>query len=201
MIVRYVILATFVLVATGAAGPLEKPMTDLPTPDYHRDSADPAWLAYAAQFHGHLGPWAAAGLRVGMAGRRAVEAKGYFDLAVAVSGPLEKPPQSCFLDGLQVSTGATWGKRNIHWKAADIIVVQFKNTRSGKVMEVCPTPTLLGLVTSFKPSPEAGARDDHALEPIARRIATLPESQLVHVRPPSSKSDRSERGNSADVVR
>jgi hypothetical protein len=29
---------------------------ELPKPDYARDAADPEWLAYAAQFHGHLGP-------------------------------------------------------------------------------------------------------------------------------------------------
>ena len=34
----------------------EEPMFKLPQPDYQRLDSDPAWLAYAAQFHGHLGP-------------------------------------------------------------------------------------------------------------------------------------------------
>ena len=88
----------------------EEPDVELPKPDCTRDASDPDWLAYAAQFHGHLGPWATAGLRLGVAGRRAVGAEGYFDVNVVVEGPFVKPPRSCLLDGVQVATGATWGK-------------------------------------------------------------------------------------------
>ena len=56
-----------------------EPMPQLPKPDYERLDSDPEWLAYAAQFHGHLGPWATAGTRLGMAGVREVGATGYFD--------------------------------------------------------------------------------------------------------------------------
>ena len=164
----------------------EEPM-NLPTPHYERKPGDPDWLAYSTQFHGHLGPWATAGLRVGMAGRHAVGADGYFDIDVTASGPFDKPPKSCFLDGLQVSTGATWGKRNIHWVKQEEIVVQFKNTRSGKVMEIRPTATLMKLVTSFKPGSSTESRDDRTLEAIARKIAVLPESQVVQLRRPSSE--------------
>jgi len=90
-------------------------MNQLPSPRYEPDASDPAWLSSAAQFHGHLGPWATAGLRAGVAGRRAIEADGYFDLLVVTVGPFVKPPRSCFLDGLQVSTGATLGKWNLKW--------------------------------------------------------------------------------------
>jgi hypothetical protein len=95
----------------------------LPTPHYHEKEADPHWLSYAAQFHGHLGPWAAAGARLGMAGRQAVTAHGYFDVDIVCEGPFTKPPKACFLDGLQVATGATMGKRNLTWEAKDEIAV------------------------------------------------------------------------------
>lgn len=168
----------------------EEPMCRLPKPHYQRDASDPAWLADAVQFHGHLGPWATAGLRAGMAGRRAVEAEGYFDVEVTAEGPLVKPPHSCFLDGLQVATGATLGKRNLKWVKTDQIVVRVKNTRSGKVAEVRPTPTLMELVTSFKPRPKAAQDEDadddencgeHSLEAIARRIARMPEQEILKV--------------------
>lgn len=172
--------------------PVEEPMCSLPKPHYHREAADPEWLTRAVQFHGHLGPWATAGLRAGMCGRRAVEAEGYFDLEVTAEGPLVKPPQSCFLDGLQVSTGATWGKRNLKWIQAEKICVRVKNTRTGKVAEVRPTPKLMQLVTSFKPRPKAAGtgtqpdEDDHEradreLEAIARRIAQLPDKEILEV--------------------
>ena len=82
----------------------------LPQPHYHRQPSDPAWLAAVVQFHGHLGPSVVGGTRMGMIGLRAVAAKGYFDLEVTCEGPLAKPPQSCFLDGVQFATGATLGK-------------------------------------------------------------------------------------------
>lgn len=168
----------------------DEPVSQLPHPRYEPDATDPAWLSYAAQFHGHLGPWATAGLRAGMAGRRAVEADGYFDVLVVAVGPFVKPPQSCFLDGLQVSTGATLGKRNLKWVNADEIVVRFENTKTGKVAEVRLTEKLINLLASIKPAPKATgpARDegDHgskhlSLEDIARKIANIPEPELVHI--------------------
>ena len=167
-------------------------MNRLPKPHYHRNVSDPQWLTDAVQFHGHLGPWATAGLRAGMAGRRAVGAEGYFDLEVLAEGPLVRPPNSCFLDGLQVSTGATMGKRNLKWVKSDEIVVRVKNTRTGKVVEVRPTAVLMKLVTSFKPHPKAAtaegaddpqdaSRAEESLEAIARKIARMPEKEILAV--------------------
>jgi len=106
-------LTTLLLLAWIDCCTASEPMGHLPTPHYQPDPSDPPWLVDAVQFHGHLGPWAVAGLRAGTAARQAVQAEGYFDLDVTVEGPLVKPPHSCFLDGVQVSTGATLGKRNL----------------------------------------------------------------------------------------
>jgi len=185
MTCRYPIAATLFLATIACLQ--EAAAAELPTAHYRKAPDDPRWLAYAAQFHGHLGPWAAAGARLGMAGRRAVAAKGYFDVDVEVAGPFVKPPKSCFLDGLQVSTGATWGKRNIRWVEDDRIVVRVRNTRSGKAVEVRPTPALMKLLGSIKAGPKAGHRDHHALEKIAREIAALPESKLLELKPAVGK--------------
>jgi len=178
-------LTTIVLLGLSTCCFGAEPMTRLPRPHFHPSAADPAWLAQAVQFHGHLGPWAIAGLRAGLCARGAVKADGYFDVDVTVEGPFVKPPHSCFLDGLQVSTGATLGKRNLKWKKAEKIVVRLKNTRSGKVVEVRPTPALMKLVTSFKPSAKSDDHDhglDHSpLETIARRIAVMPEKEILRV--------------------
>jgi len=163
-------------------------MDPLPQPDYGRRADDPAWLARVVQFHGHLGPAVVAGARLGAAGRRVVEAKGYFDVEVSVEGPLEKPPQSCFLDGVQVATGATLGKRSLHWTPAEKIVVRVKNAQTGKTAEVRPTPKLLELLAAFKPRPKSAETDktrqdaDAHLEAIARKIAAMPEAELAMVK-------------------
>ena len=111
----------------------------------------PGWLTQVVQFHGHLGPSVVAGARMGMAGHRAVGAKGYFDVEVTCEGPFAQPPQACFLDGLKSPRGATLGKRTLHRVQADRIAVRFRNTRTGKTAELCPTPALVGLLPSFKP--------------------------------------------------
>jgi formylmethanofuran dehydrogenase subunit E len=175
-----------------------EPMHKLPQPQYERLDSDPEWLAYAAQFHGHLGPWATAGTRLGMAGLQHVGAKGYFDVQVTCEGPFPKPPKSCFLDGLQVATGATWGKRNLAWVEGEQIVVRVKNTRTGQQSEVRPTAKLLKLLRSFQARAKVGAakaadedehgRQDaeHAAEAIARKIAAMPDREILTLTRPDT---------------
>jgi len=179
------------LCVCGVASADEGLKPQLPQPDYERLDSDPKWLAYAAQFHGHLGPWATAGIRMGMAGVRHVGARGYFDVQVTCEGPCVKPPKSCFLDGLQVATGATLGKRNLSWEEADGIVVRVKNTETSRQAEIRPTAELLELLSSFKPRPKsdhAKAADhdkrrdpDHVLEALARKIAAMPDQRILTV--------------------
>ena len=182
----------------AVACPTEKPMHRLPQPHYERLGSDPDWLAYAAQFHGHLGPWATAGTRLGMAGLREVGAKGYFDVEVICEGPFLKPPKSCFLDGLQVATGATLGKRNLYCgrTPTDEIVVRLRNTQTGALAEVRPTAKLVEMLGSFQPRVKAAGakhvgqntqddRDaDHAVEALAREIAALSDREILVVSRP-----------------
>lgn len=173
---------------SAATAGLQKAASELPNPHYGFESSDPTWMRAAVQFHGHLGPWAALGLRMGIAGREAVEAEGYFDLEVLALGPFEVPPKSCLLDGLQVATGATWGKRNIDWQKADEVVVRITNTRTGQAVEIRPTKEMMQLVTSFKPKPKATVVDeresheqDEELEAIARKVAHLPVADALKI--------------------
>ena len=121
-----------------------------------------------------------------MAGLRAVDAKGFFDVEVTCEGPLATPPQSCFLDGVQVGTGATLGKRNLRWVQGDQVVLRIKNTRTGKSAELRPTPALVSLLAWGKPkapagnSPEDNAHRDH-VEGLARKIASMTEREILTI--------------------
>jgi formylmethanofuran dehydrogenase subunit E len=182
----------------------EEPISQLPTPHYQRQASDPQWMADVVQFHGHLGPAVIAGARVGMAGLRAVDAKGFFDIDVTCEGPMVKPPQSCFLDGLQVATGATLGKRSLHWVEADQIIVRFKNTKTGKTADLLLTPALVDLVPTLARKPKGEKDHDHAAdkqaadkqaaeersEAISRQIAAMPAKELVTVATDNSQTLR-----------
>jgi lysophospholipase L1-like esterase len=100
---------------------------------------------------------------------------------------MAKPPQACFLDGIQMATGATMGKRTLTWVQADKIAVRIRNTRTGKTVELHPVPALLELLASFRAQPKAGAdrgaghQADERLEAIARKIATMPENEIANL--------------------
>jgi len=72
---------------------------------------DMTLLQRAAEFHGHLGPHMVLGLR---AGQIATSILGYAprETRAEVETHLATP-RSCFIDGVQFSSGCTLGKRNI----------------------------------------------------------------------------------------
>ena len=68
-------------------------------------------LVAAGRFHGHIGPFLAIGLRMGLL---ATEALGRIPLDMeAVVRVVPEPPRACAVDGIQYSTGCTMGKANI----------------------------------------------------------------------------------------
>jgi formylmethanofuran dehydrogenase subunit E len=88
-------------------------------------------LKEAVRFHGHLGPYLVLGLRAGETGLKKLKCKKYFDLDVKVYGA-NKKPKSCLIDGLQLSTGATYGKGNIQKLNGSQIKIEFCNQLNHK---------------------------------------------------------------------
>jgi formylmethanofuran dehydrogenase subunit E len=170
----------------------EDAVEKLPRPHYRPQESDPGWLKNAAQFHGHLGPMMVFGARMGMAALHAVGAKGYFDVEIKCEGPMAKPPASCFLDGLQVSTGATMGKRNLEWVDGKKIVVYVKNTETGKTAVAQPTDAFLEMLRQPTGDTKATSdgrkrgqsRNDRHFDDLARKIAAMPEKEILTVRYP-----------------
>ena len=69
------------------------------------------FLLRAVEFHGHSGPYLVLGLRAGLfankeLGRDPMKTEALIKIKIT-------PPESCFIDGVQFSTGCTFGKRNI----------------------------------------------------------------------------------------
>ena len=69
-------------------------------------------IARAVEFHGHLGPFLILGIRMGVIARSMLKAENHDDLtAIMFVNP--RPPMSCTVDGVQVSSGCTLGKGTI----------------------------------------------------------------------------------------
>jgi formylmethanofuran dehydrogenase subunit E len=82
-------------------------------------------LQAAGRFHGHIGPFLAIGLRMGLLANENL-GRAPMDTAAVVSVEPE-PPKSCLVDGVQFITGCTMGKGNIKIRPdASIISVSFK---------------------------------------------------------------------------
>lgn len=77
------------------------------------------YLERAATFHGHLGPYLALGLKMGLLGKNLLQGDPFSIRAVIHT--MKTPPRSCILDGIQFSSGCTLGKGNISVEEDDEI--------------------------------------------------------------------------------
>jgi formylmethanofuran dehydrogenase subunit E len=103
---------------------------------------EPLSVQQMARFHGHLGPFVVLGARMGEDAVLQQNIPPYFGLQVTVECP-ETPPHSCLIDGIQISTGATMGKRNISHVPADKIRVTIQNEETGKMVIYTLKPSIL----------------------------------------------------------
>jgi formylmethanofuran dehydrogenase subunit E len=92
-------------------------------------------LKRAAEFHGHLGPYLVLGLLAGELALKKLKCKKYFGLNVKVWG-LDKKPKSCLIDGLQLSTGATYGKGNIQKFNSPAIKIKVNDRLKNKKISI-----------------------------------------------------------------
>ena len=99
-------------------------------------------LKQAIGFHGHLGPYLVLGLLMGDYALKQIKAQPHFGLEVKVWGARDKP-KSCLIDGLQLSTGCTFGKGNIAKYNGKNIKVNFRNRGTKKGVSLVLTKDTL----------------------------------------------------------
>jgi formylmethanofuran dehydrogenase subunit E len=114
-------------------------------------------LKEAVKFHGHLGPYLILGILAGELALKHLNCKKYFGLDVKVRGASRKP-KSCFIDGLQLSCGATYGKGNIENRDGRRIEAIFRDCRNNKKIKLHLAESLAEKLDSLR-----GHRDSEAL--------------------------------------
>jgi len=101
-------------------------------------------------FHGHLGPWVALGLKMGREILATLGHKGHFGLNVEVE-ITPKPPRSCMVDGLQLGTGCSYGKRNIHIVPSEEVKVRVVEEGKAEALVVTLSDKAVALTSDITP--------------------------------------------------
>ena len=146
-------------------------MTDLHSRP--RDFGREELLDRLRDFHGHLGPFAILGYRAGVLARRELELPSHFGLSATVHCP-DAPPPSCFVDGVQYSTGCTLGKRNIELIPDAVISLTVTGNESGATLTVVPRREI---ITAF-----ARWLAETDPETVALRVLEMPDEELFQPR-------------------
>jgi formylmethanofuran dehydrogenase subunit E len=96
------------------------------------------------RFHGHVGPYVVLGYRSGRLAQERLGANA-FKLSAQVSAG-SGPPMSCFVDGVQLGSGCTLGKRNITLSEEELVEARF-TCEEGRCLRVRARPETLARLT------------------------------------------------------
>ena len=106
-------------------------------------------LKNAVDFHGHLGPYLVLGLKMGELAIDKLKCRKHFGISAVVKGAVNKP-QSCLIDGIQLSTGCTYGKGNIRKIKHSKIQALFVNLENNKKIRILFKEALIKKLSRLK---------------------------------------------------
>jgi len=129
-------------------------------------------LNEAVEFHGHLGPYLVLGILAGEAAVKKLGCRKHFGLEVRVWGAPRKP-KSCLIDGLQLSTGATYGKGNIERLDGPGVRIRFRNCYNNKKIILMFKETLVELLD--------GAKTHRGSELLAKKLYKTDSHKLFNL--------------------
>ncbi|MDW5563651.1 MAG: formylmethanofuran dehydrogenase subunit E family protein [Methanomassiliicoccus sp.] len=124
------------------------------------------------RFHGHLGPYAVLGYRMGLTARRQFPERIY---ARVHSGT--KRPLSCLSDGVQMSSCCTLGKNNIMVLEEGEARVEFSDGKTGHLEMTARSEVVAEINTRC---------DHHNEEEMAMRLYSMRDDELWTVTSGSS---------------
>ena len=140
----------------------------------------------ALAFHGHRCPAMPMGLRAGLAAMKALGVERAQDKELVVESETgEGHAAGCFVDGVMVATGATYGKGNIKKLFYNKMAFTLIDTKTGKAVRVSLKPEFVEKAMS---SPFVQKRKEGVLpqdippeitDPQVERILGLPEGDFL----------------------
>ena len=120
-------------------------------------------------FHGHLGPYVVLGYRMGQLALKELHSDGHFGLSAEVHSILA-PPHSCLIDGVQLGSGCTLGKRNIQIEEYGGPAWAVFISDQGKKVTIHLRPEIPGLVKRYV--------DEIGVEAAGEELLIMEESKV-----------------------
>ncbi len=129
-------------------------------------------LALIRNFHGHLGPFVVLGYRMGRLALDETGSSGHFGISAEVHSVLEPPP-SCLIDGVQLGSGCTLGKRNISVEPFDGPPFAVFMTAGGATVTIKLLPGIPAMVKR--------SVDSEGVEQAGMKVWEMDESELFEI--------------------
>ena len=131
---------------------------------------DKTVLDRISEFHGHLGPFVVVGYRMGMVANRLLGEDAFAKTAVVLAG--SKPPRSCVIDGIQLSSGCTTGKGTISAVDQGEVAAIFLSKADGREIKVALRADRLE---------EVGTASRENMEKLATSLSALSDDELFEI--------------------
>jgi formylmethanofuran dehydrogenase subunit E len=146
------------------------------------------YFEMALKFHGHKCPAMPMGLRAGLAAMKALGVERAKDKELVVEAETgEGHAAGCFVDGLMVATGSTYGKGNIRKLGYNKMAFTLTDARTSRAVRVSLKPEFFEKALS---SPFVQKRKEGVLpqdippaitDPQVERILSLPEEAFLNI--------------------
>jgi len=144
------------------------------------------FLDVALEFHGHKCPAMPMGLRAGIAAMKTLGVQRAKDKELVVESETgEGHAAGCFLDGVMVATGATYGKGNVKKLFYNKMAFTLIDAGSGRAIRVSLKPEFFekALQSPFVQKRKEGVLPQdipaEVTNPQVERILSLPESEFL----------------------
>ncbi|MFH2046949.1 MAG: FmdE family protein [Pseudomonadota bacterium] len=145
-------------------------------------------LATGFKFHGHRCPAMPMGLRAGLAAMKALNVERAKDKELFVEAETGKGHAAgCFLDGIMVATGCTYGKSNIKKSYYNKMAFTLIDQKTGRAVRVCLKSDFFekALQSPFVQKRKAGIPpqdiEPKIADPMINRIISLDEAEFLDI--------------------
>jgi formylmethanofuran dehydrogenase subunit E len=145
-------------------------------------------LETGIRFHGHRCPAMPMGLKAGLAAMNTLGVKRSQDKELSVISETGKGHAAgCFLDGIMVATGCTYGKSNIEKRYYNKMAFTLIDNKAGRSVRVSLKPDFFekALASPFVQLRKSGTPpqdiDNEIADPLINRILGLEESQFLDI--------------------